>query len=151
MKKLLSPRDSKQLFCCLLFLLVLFGSYKGIAQSNTYSDAFIENCIREVYKNKADEFVFNSNSKRLSVIKDLFNNRFKIDTYKQAYESKGLTKLSSVGLVNKYNSGLARDASFNPSTFNPLKYQLDIFPSNTVMYKVDNSNYVIIIKPSRNK
>ena len=143
----------KRNFTLLVLLIALISSlsYGQESSRNSYSNQFIENCIREVFQDKANELVFNSNSRRLSAIQDFFKNRLEIVSYKQEYEQKGLIKLSSIGLSNKYNSQLTRDVSFNQSTFNPLKYKLDIFPGNTVMYKVDNADYIIIIKPSRNK
>ncbi|PHS03184.1 MAG: hypothetical protein COA88_16005 [Kordia sp.] len=143
----------KRNFTLLVLLIALISSlsYGQESSINSYSNQFIENCIREVFQDKANELVFNSNSRRLSAIQDFFKNRLEIVSYKQEYEQKDLIKLSSIGLSNKYNSQLTRDVSFNQSTFNPLKYKLDIFPGNTVMYKVDNTDYIIIIKPSRNK
>jgi len=135
-----------------LFIVLLSSlSYGQEFQKNNYSDLFIENCIREVFQDKANELVFNESSRRLNAIQDLFKNRLEIVLYKQDYEGKKVIKLSSIGLSTRYNNQLKRDENFNPSTFNPLKYKLDIFPNNTVLYRVDNADYIIIIKPSRNK
>ncbi|VAW36026.1 hypothetical protein MNBD_GAMMA01-1060, partial [hydrothermal vent metagenome] len=35
---------------------------------------------------------------------------------------------------------------FNKNTFNPLKYTFDFYSRGGYMYKVDNTNYFIIIK-----
>jgi len=59
--------------------------------------------------------------------------------------------LSSAGLVNKCNPGLERDnaTTFNPEKFNPLKYFLQFSSSEDVVYRVDNTVYLIIIHPAK--
>lgn len=140
----------KNKFTFITLLLLLISSFSFGQEIQKYSDQFIKDCIVEVFQDQADELVFNSSSRRLAAIQDFFKNRIEIVLYKQGYAQKELIKLSSIGLFKKYNSELTRDVSFNPSTFNPLKYKLDVLPSNTVMYKIDNADYIIIIKPSRN-
>lgn len=56
--------------------------------------------------------------------------------------------LSAVALKSsKCSPGLARDAQFVPLTFNPFKYALDFTPSTSDRtYRVDNTNYIIVIK-----
>jgi len=56
-------------------------------------------------------------------------------------------KLSTIKIFNKNNPKLERDMTFNPATFNPLKYQLEFFVSRTKVYRFDNSDYLIVIQP----
>jgi len=101
--------------------------------------------IQEVYADKAQELVFN-NPDRLRDLNDILQNRLKIEEMAVVGEDK-FTKLSTVDLLNRYNPNLTRDDAFNVNTFNALKYNLNFFPRSTVIYRVDNSNYVIIIEP----
>ena len=56
--------------------------------------------------------------------------------------------LSAILLKNKCNSALTRDElNFNPANFNPLKYFLNWYPITLTKYRVDNSNYVIVVHP----
>lgn len=63
---------------------------------------------------------------------------------------KGYIVLSKVDMFDKYNV-LSRDkaSNFKPSTFNPLKYNFNFYDKNNlpVIYRVDFTNYFIIIQP----
>lgn len=62
--------------------------------------------------------------------------------------NEGLPLLSGVKLVaNKCNYNLSRDASFDPATFNPLKYRFDFSSPVVKKYRVDNTSYIISILP----
>ena len=56
-------------------------------------------------------------------------------------------KLSSIQLFNKYNQFLTRDLEFNIETFNVLKYDLNFFSSHRKVYRIDNTDWLIIINP----
>ena len=56
-------------------------------------------------------------------------------------------KLSSIQLFNKYNESLKRDLEFNIETFNVLKYDLNFFSSHRKVYRIDNTDWLIIINP----
>lgn len=62
-------------------------------------------------------------------------------------EKEVYTKLSTIPLLNKYNPNLSRDIVFDPLNFNPLKYSLSFSSTKTEVYRVDNTDYLIIIKP----
>ncbi len=124
---------------CLAFVLV--ASYH-VAQSQEISPKIIE-----VYGDKTQEMVAND-AIRLSFLNDILQNRVKI-IEEPISENEKYSTLSSVGLLNKYNPSMTREAVFNPETFNPLKYDF-IFSSRTVVaYRVDNTNYLIVIEPQK--
>lgn len=101
--------------------------------------------IQEVYGVKTQEMVTND-PERLALLTDLLDNRIKIiESAMQSNEK--YPKLSEVGIVNKYNSSLTRDVVFDPLTFNPLKYNLNILPLIPAVYRVDNTNFLIVIQP----
>ena len=132
-----------------LFIVLLSSlSYGQEFQKNNYSDKFIENCIREVFQDKANELVFSRKGRYDSYL-DLFHNRLKIDKVDMAkIENGGYTKLSEVPLQKKYNASLETDMVMNPNEINVLKYLCDFNPiGKPVIYHLDNTNYVLIIKP----
>lgn len=57
--------------------------------------------------------------------------------------------LSSVPLMNKSNPAVqgADFGNFNVNTFNPLTYNLDFFSDRTFVYRIDNTAYIMIVKP----
>ena len=116
-----------------------------VFQEKKYSKAKIETFVREVFKDKADELVFNSNSRRLEIITE-FLNRFEI-VERPEYEGKKFALLSTVAINNKYNSELKRDTYYNENTFNPLKYDFNMASKEFLFYRLDNSNYIIRIFP----
>ena len=135
-------------FIVLLLIFCSSLSYGQSEQDNKYSDQFIENCIREVFQDKADELVFNRKSRYDSYL-DLFKNRLRIDKTDMAkIEKAGYTKLSDVPLQKKYNANIRRDAGMNPTKINVLKYLCNFNPiGKPAIYHIDNTNYIIIVKP----
>ncbi|MFD0962671.1 hypothetical protein [Pseudofulvibacter geojedonensis] len=104
----------------------------------------IKKYINEVFLNQANELVY-QNPVRYSAIQSFFNRYFILEKVPVANEK--IPKLSKVKINDKYNSYLQHDTDFNALEFNPLKYQLDFFPNTKKMYRIDNTNFVIIILP----
>jgi hypothetical protein len=73
----------------------------------------------------------------------------RIEVAVESYQpTEGYKHLSAVSLKNKCNPALTRDElNFNPVTFNPLKYFLNWYPTVITKYRVDNTNYVIVVHP----
>jgi hypothetical protein len=115
-----------------------------------YSNRQVEQFIREVFLNHADDLVLkNEASRRLALIKDFLNNRFEIQ-YKPEYSGKKFNLLSTVSLSNKYNPNLKRDYSVvDKYSFNPLKYNFLMGSKNKMSYRIDNTDYIITIFPSK--
>jgi hypothetical protein len=105
--------------------------------------------IQEVYGDKTQELVA-KDPIRLSFLNDLLDNRINIIESELTPNDK-YVKLSSVNLLNKYNPALTRDVVFDPVNFNPLKYDLNFFPKTTEIYRVDNTDYLIVIQPQASK
>lgn len=62
-------------------------------------------------------------------------------------ENEKFPKISQTTLLNKYNSELVKDLSFDENNFNILKYDLNLFSPNTKVYRFDNSDWLIVINP----
>lgn len=101
--------------------------------------------IIEVFADKTQELVVN-NSDRLALYNDYLENRVKVIESPKSGDDK-YAKLSTIPLMNKYNPNLTRDVVFDPTNFNALKYALDILPKSPMIYRVDNTDYLIVIQP----
>lgn len=126
-----------------LVLLSLLGFHSGFGQSNitpdlvkakTFADEVYANCMLSAgpnYITKYAEYLT-----RVEIITET-------PTVGETY-----ALLSTVPLRNKCNQALTRDENnFNPSTFNPLKYFFYFYSTTEKRYRVNNSNYVIVIHP----
>ncbi len=100
--------------------------------------------IDEVYTTEAKSLVYNI-PQRLKDIKNILRNRVILKKYPPSSNMKYTALLSEVTLFNTYNKSLIRDKFFNPETFNPLKYNFLFYTRGSYVYKVDNTNYYIII------
>ncbi|WP_053991370.1 hypothetical protein [Mangrovimonas sp. TPBH4] len=101
--------------------------------------------IDEVYGAQAEKYVFKY-PQRVKEIKNLLRNRISISMLSNPQDQKDCTLLSEVPLCNYYVNDLKRDIVFNPENFNPLKYLFNVNGLSGQMYRVDNTNYFIIIK-----
>lgn len=128
----------KHLFC--FFLTFALVALANISDANAQQ---VNAKIQEVYGDKTQEIVQND-PERIKVLNDLLDNRIKIIESPAVGEDK-YTKLSTVPLLNKYNPSLTRDLVFDPNNFNPLKYSMNFFTSQVQIYRVDNTDYLIVI------
>jgi parvulin-like peptidyl-prolyl isomerase len=103
--------------------------------------------IREVFNNDAESLVFSDND-RLAFYSQLINQRVEFAQAPQTTDEK-YPRLSQCALLNKYNSYLQRDEQFDPATFNILKYDLSFTSQHTVVYRVDNTDWLLIIHPQK--
>ncbi|WP_290697057.1 hypothetical protein [Lacinutrix sp.] len=141
-----------------LFIISIFGSF---AQSSNkqplklvkYNDNVKESLtlkektfIQEVYGDKFDAYVM-SRPQKLKDLKNLLRNRVVIKempdfvNYSEKYKT-----LSSAGLFNLYNPTLEFDKAYDKDNFNVLKYNLEFFGRGSRIYRIDNTNYFIIVK-----
>jgi len=123
----------------------MYGQQKA---NNNYSNQFIKDCIVEIFQEHADKLVFNSNSIRLTMITDFLKNNFSV-AYKPEYHGKKFDLVSSLGLNNKYNPSLQIDTHYDSRVFNPLKYKFPNYPRTKKMYRIDNTDYIVTIYPSK--
>lgn len=124
------------------FLTVLFFIFLNINISTAQE---INTKIQEVYGDKTQEMIGND-PERLRFLNDLLMNRIEIVESKNTSGDKYI-KLSTTSLLNKYNPSLKRDVVFDPANFNPLKYNLIYTSKKTEIYRVDNTDYIIVINP----
>lgn len=128
----------------LLFVIFLIFVSQNFSFAQT-----IDARIQEVYGDKTQELLANDPD-RLRFLNELLASRISLElSLKDLSTNSSITKLSEVELYNKYNQSLVRDINFNPETFNPLKYNLSFysFSKEPVIYRIDNTDYIIVIKP----
>lgn len=106
--------------------------------------------LEEVYGDKLQAYVL-SKPQRLKAIKNILRNRVQIKQFSNPQDQKDCTLLSELTLFNYYVKDLKRDLVFNASTFNPLKYNFEFYSRGAQMYRVDNTNYYIIIKSQHHR
>ncbi|NNC45156.1 MAG: hypothetical protein HKN99_04670 [Winogradskyella sp.] len=143
------------------FLLLLTVGYLSDAQTPTlkssiseiHYDANVNNPlttielkqIKEVYGEYADKYVLD-HPERLKGVKNILRNRVIIEEISDPKYSKEGELLSKVSLFTSFVKDLTRDDVFNPQTFNPLKYNFEFYSKHASAFKVDGTNYIIIIK-----
>jgi len=133
-----------------IFLLSFFYAVTTVNAQETPSyktTQFIEICIQEVFKDQSDALVFNTNSSRLGMITNFLKNNVEV-MYRPGLQGKNFESLASIGLNNKYNAALTADTSYDPITFNPLKYNLPMHTTVKKMYRIANTDYILTIYPS---
>lgn len=101
--------------------------------------------IQEMLGEKLQETLANE-PQRIKAFTELLENRLSVVKI-PVNPKEDYVKLSTVPLLNKYNPALTRDAAFDPATFNPLKYNLNFFSTKAEVYRIDNTDYIIMIKP----
>lgn len=113
----------------------------------TIDESKLDHFINEVYADKKQERVYAIPQKTEKLASQL--QRVEI-VKKNASHPKDMHLLSNIPVINTYNKSLKVDTPFDPNSFNPLKYKFDFFRSDkSVYYLVDNSDYVIVIKPQK--
>lgn len=122
-----------------IFVLLLISSNLTVAQKTTYQK------IEEVY----GASFMNDNPTLVQSFSKLLEERIK---YVQTpeIENEKYPKISSLGLQNKNNQGLTVDTVFDESTFNPLKYGIQMFAPTKQVYRIDNTDFLMLIEPQNN-
>jgi hypothetical protein len=115
------------------------GSYKFKAHQ-------VDNFINEVYGDQAQKVIF-SNKNLYGTFKKLILERMEI-VRKSEMKGKKVPKITAQGMFDTYNSNVSHDAYFDVNNFNPLKYKLVFFDASSYqVYEIDNTDYLLIIKP----
>lgn len=102
--------------------------------------------LKEVFDDKFEDYILNR-PQALKNYKHLLRNRIEIiEKPDLVQHTKKYQLLSEVGLFNDYNKSLTVDKGYNPQNFNALKYNIRIHGRGSSIYRIDNTNYFIIIK-----
>ena len=98
----------------------------------------IESAYGKNYLNK----IISSKS-LLKDIKDILRNRVKV----QIETNKDISKFPIISSVKFNDENLIVEKKFSFENFNPLKYNFNFYLKTKQIYRVEETNYIIIIKP----
>ena len=101
--------------------------------------------LNEVYGTSLEKEIL-SRPNRVLAMKNLLRNRIVIENRSNPKDQKKCTFLSEVPLFDAFVSTLQRDSVFNPQEFTPLKYAFSFYSRGEHMYRVDGTDYFIIVK-----
>lgn len=128
----------KKLFVVLTFLLVNSAFSQTTAKSNPdLQQSFIE----EVFGTNITKDGQHYKNLQILLLERIEFTNVKLDQHEK------FPKLSQQPLFNKYNDKISRDVNFDQNNFNVLKYDLNFFSPRTKVYRIDNSDWLIIIHP----
>ncbi len=129
-----------------LLLFLCLSAFSAFAQNdNRQSDnSAIDPRITEVFGDQIGLIL--NEPQRLKDLNALLFERYEILNAPIEKDEK-FVKLSEVPLFNIYNSDLKRDVVFNKETFNILKYDMRFFAKTDIVYRIDNTDFLIVIHP----
>lgn len=102
--------------------------------------------LQEVYGDALSSEILSRPSRVLS-IKEILRNRVILKKISKPDAQKPCPLLSEVPLFDAFVSNLTRDKFFDPKTFNPLKYNFSFSRRGIQLFRVDQTDYFILIKP----
>lgn len=132
--------QKKYIFLTFFLILLQFS----FSQAN-YSESQIRGFIEEVYASQSEDLVF-QNPERHKVISMFFSN-INIELRNDIDINKKFDNYLDLPLNNKYNPQLQKDSMFSIESFNPLKYKVPMFPQKSKIYRLGNTQYLLIINP----
>lgn len=133
-------------------LLLAFNLSSLQAQVSKPDPANFDRFIAQVYTGSGADFI-SPDTRRYAYMKALYENRItfvKSDAEKLDLDNS-LKLLSEVPLYNLYNPAVTRDTGFDPQEFNPFKYQFDFYAATKLIYRIDGTEYLIVIQPQERK
>lgn len=130
-----------------VFLLTSFNGFGQEKNLFNVSEQQIYDFVTEVYADKANDMIFN-NKNQLKHTKELLQKRIVIVESKK--DNSKLPGLLDASLFNKFNASLKKDSFFNLKTFNPLKYNLNFYSGRKEYYRVNGTQYILIIEAQNN-
>ena len=104
------------------------------------------NKLQEVYGDALTSEIL-SRPSRVLTTKEILRNRVVIKKVSKPSAQKPCPLLSEVPLFDAFVSNLTRDKLFDPKTFNPLKYNFPFSRRGNQLFRVDRTDYFILIKP----
>ena len=130
-----------------LALILLQFSTLSYGQTTTQQQLTPEQIISRVAYVHGNDYVAN-NPTLVSAWGKVMTNRIEYLVAEQDQNEK-FPLLSSIPLMTKSNPAVqgADFENFNVNTFNPLTYNLDFFSDRTFVYRIDGTEYLMIIKP----
>jgi len=129
-------------------LALILAQFSSFSQGQTVTQQLtaeeIANRVAYVHGN---DFVLN-NPTLVTALGKVMTDRIEYRAVEQDQTEK-FPMLSTMPLLSKANPTIqgADFANFTLETFNPLVYNLDFFSDKMVVYRIDNTNYIMVVKP----
>ena len=142
----------RKLFVPFLFFFMLTISAQSSIDRNQgqwYSGTQMELFIPDVFQYKTYELVFISSGGRLEMSTGLLQSRTNI-LYASDYRYKKIKSALDLSLTNKHNPKLERNLKTSVTTFNPLKYDLPMFPKDKTLFWLRITDCDLMISPITN-
>lgn len=140
----------------LLFLLLgVIQNYSQVTFNNDYTvnpdymklnQNQFEDYIFEVYQEEGLAYIKLNNAARYNYLKSFFQSRIFVTNIPKTKDEK-YQNLMNLPLLNQYNNQLKYDTDFNIDTFNPFKYDINFSLSYQSIYRIAESDYVLIVHP----
>ncbi|MGB0896785.1 MAG: hypothetical protein ACPGU9_04570 [Flavobacteriaceae bacterium] len=115
-----------------------------VQPKNSFTEAEIYTLALEIFQQEHIELFTNSSSRRKGLITRFLNEQYSV-AYEPGYKGKNITQLSSLPLNNKHNINLLPDYTYNPESFNPLKYKFPLNSQSEELYRIGSTDYIITI------
>lgn len=143
-------KNTTPIFYFAVAVIFLFCNKNVVAQNSSPNAGNFETYLKEVYANDEGKAQVAPATRRYEYLKELYTTRIKYVKQTTAHDvSKGYKKLSGLALYDLYNENLERDKVFNPLTFNPFKYDFSLYSKTTEAYRVEGTDYLIVIYPQK--
>lgn len=101
--------------------------------------------LTEAYGESLEALVL-SKSQRLKDLKHLLRNRIQIVDAKNK-EVSHFPLMSSQPTFKYYKKSFSKNILYQGLNFNPLQFNLNFYSKEATTYRIDNTNYILIIKP----
>lgn len=132
-----------QFFLCFFLMPNLIHSQSQICDGIKIDESDYLKNIHEVY---GVDFFNDKPSLKIKFI-ELQRDRICIQKQKETTDEKYI-KLSNFTLLKKYNTNL--ESSFSVNDLNPLKFDLPFFSNKLEVFRIDNSDFLLLILPQKN-
>lgn len=133
----------------IILFLMLMSFFLNYSQSSEYMKYFKEgnkfdvqnlnSFVSEVYGANSNEIL---NERTLKSYQELFN-------FRMVYAEVPTEMLSGLTSTQDWeiNNGFTAHREFNPETFNPFYYKIDFFSNYFSVFRIAETNYVLMIIP----
>ena len=101
--------------------------------------------LTEAYGENLESLIL-SKPQRLKDLKHLLRNRLQIVNAKNK-DLSPFPLVSSQSVFKYYKKSFSNNILYQGINFNPLQFNLNFYSKEATTYRIDNTNYILIIKP----
>jgi hypothetical protein len=128
-----------------LFILLVFFSGVILAQDRiSFDKNRFDSMINEVFVDKT--YLHQNSSSYYNHLKNAYSNRMYLKFEKKTDDEK-FENIQSIAIYNTYNSEVNVSLDIDIKDFNPFKYQLEFFSRSKKVYRLYDSDYLLVISP----